>query len=421
MQIKPISNININTINSEKYNQQNKNNTVSNPNFTGFWNFLPKKNSLRYIKLDSDTTIFSPKQLKKLRENVASEISEIITMPATPALKKRLNDLLYSPFADYKTNYFNNTNSLADLISYNVETGSGNDMYRQFITTSLSETMPLELLKGKEFKGITNKYGNNPLKHIFESYHKMNENTPEAVAIRKIVERFKEADIPIENKEYYLAESIVNNQPLMSKTYIDALGIKPNDNINVISNKSAHTEAHFKELVKKFNNPPIMENPVTNTKFFIVNPDKAKNADGSNFYYDSSSEQLTLYKLSGLSKNEDIRNIFDIIPFMNKNLHEFRPLNKKECEQVNEFEHFLVGAQEYHPELASVDFVEKYVKSFADRDLKTSAVLYDYSIIRDNPKFKAELKNKIQLLSATPSEENKKELDLLKEISDYLN
>lgn len=415
MQITAITN----TINTTKqYNTNKSNNLASTPNFTGFWNLLPKKNSLRFVKLDSDITIFSPKELKKLRENVAREIKEIITLPATSALKKRLDDLLTSPFVDFKADY--SGESLADKIVHNFETGKGTDMYRYFLTKSLAESMPLEILKSKDFKGIVSKRGNEPLKYVLETYHKMNEKTPEAEMVRKMVDRFKNADIHIPNKNYYLAESIINNQLLMSKTYINTFGINPNDNIEIISNKSAHTEVNFRELIKKFNNPPIMENSVTNTKFFIVNPDKAKNSDGSYFNYGNVSEPFTLYKLCGLSKDEGIRNIFDVIPFMKNNLHKYRPRNEKDFVPINKFEHFLIGAEDYHPELTSVDFVEKYVKSFEGDEKEVCAILLDYLPIKRNAEFKAELENKINMLRQSNSTESKKELNLLNEINNYI-
>lgn len=415
MQITAITN----TINTTKqYNTNKSNNLASTPNFTGFWNFLPKKNSLRFVKLDSDITIFSPKELKKLRENVAREIKEIITLPATSALKKRLDDLLTSPLVDFKADY--SGESLADKIVYNFEAGKGTDMYRYFLTKFLAESMPLEILKSKDFKGIVSKRGNEPLKYVLETYHKMNEKTPEAEMVRKMVDRFKNADIPIPNKNYYLAESIINNQLLMSKTYINTFGINPNDNIEIISNKSTHTEVNFRELIKKFNNPPIMENCVTNTKFFIVNPDKAKNSDGSYFNYGNVSEPFTLYKLCGLSKDEGIRNIFDVIPFMKNNLHKYRPRNEKEFVPINKFEHFLIGAEDYHPELTSVDFVEKYVKSFEGDEKEVCAILFDYLPIKRNAEFKAELENKINMLRQSNSTESKKELNLLNEINNYI-
>lgn len=415
MQITAITN----TINTTKqYNTNKSNNLASTPNFTGFWNFLPKKNSLRFVKLDSDITIFSPKELKKLRENVAREIKEIITLPATSALKKRLDDLLTSPFVDFKADY--SGESLADKIVYNFEAGKGTDMYRYFLTKSLAESMPLEILKSKDFKGIVSKRGNEPLKYVLETYHKMNEKTPEAEMVRKMVDRFKNADIPIPNKNYYLAESIINNQLLMSKTYINTFGINPNDNIEIISNKSTHTEINFRELIKKFNNSPIMENSVTNTKFFIVNPDKAKNSDGSYFNYGNVSEPFTLYKLCGLSKDEGIRNIFDVIPFMKNNLHKYRPRNEKDFVPINKFEHFLIGAEDYHPELTSVDFVEKYVKSFEGDEKEVCAILFDYLPIKRNAEFKSELENKINMLRQSNSTESKKELNLLNEINNYI-
>lgn len=415
MQITAITN----TINTTKqYNTNKSNNLASTPNFTGFWNFLPKKNSLRFVKLDSDITIFSPKELKKLRENVAREIKEIITLPATSALKKRLDDLLTSPFVDFKADY--SGESLADKIVYNFEASKGTDMYRYFLTKSLAESMPLEILKSKDFKGIVSKRGNEPLKYVLETYHKMNEKTPEAEMVRKMVDRFKNADIPIPNKNYYLAESIINNQLLMSKTYINTFGINPNDNIEIISNKSTHTEVNFRELIKKFNNPPIMGNCVTNTKFFIVNPDKAKNSDGSYFNYGNVSEPFTLYKLCGLSKDEGIRNIFDVIPFMKNNLHKYRPRNEKDFVPINKFEHFLIGAEDYHPELTSVDFVEKYVKSFEGDEKEVCAILFDYLPIKRNAEFKSELENKINMLRQSNSTESKKELNLLNEINNYI-
>lgn len=415
MQITAITN----TINTTKqYNTNKSNNLASTPNFTGFWNFLPKKNSLRFVKLDSDITIFSPKELKKLRENVAREIKEIITLPATSALKKRLDDLLTSPFVDFKADY--SGESLADKIVYNFEAGKGTDMYRYFLTKSLAESMPLEILKSKDFKGIVSKRGNEPLKYVLETYHKMNEKTPEAEMVRKMVDRFKNADIPIPNKNYYLAESIINNQLLMSKTYINTFGINPNDNIEIISNKSTHTEVNFRELIKRFNNSPIMENSVTNTKFFIVNPDKAKNSDGSYFNYGNVSEPFTLYKLCGLSKDEGIRNIFDVIPFMKNNLHKYRPRNEKDFVPINKFEHFLIGAEDYHPELTSVDFVEKYVKSFEGDEKEVCAILFDYLPIKRNAEFKSELENKINMLRQSNSTESKKELNLLNEINNYI-
>lgn len=415
MQITAITN----TINTTKqYNTNKSNNLASTPNFTGFWNFLPKKNSLRFVKLDSDITIFSPKELKKLRENVAREIKEIITLPATSALKKRLDDLLTSPFVDFKADY--SGESLADKIVYNFEAGKGTDMYRYFLTKSLAESMPLEILKSKDFKGIVSKRGNEPLKYVLETYHKMNEKTLEAEMVRKMVDRFKNADIPIPNKNYYLAESIINNQLLMSKTYINTFGINPNDNIEIISNKSTHTEVNFRELIKRFNNSPIMENSVTNTKFFIVNPDKAKNSDGSYFNYGNVSEPFTLYKLCGLSKDEGIRNIFDVIPFMKNNLHKYRPRNEKDFVPINKFEHFLIGAEDYHPELTSVDFVEKYVKSFEGDEKEVCAILFDYLPIKRNAEFKSELENKINMLRQSNSTESKKELNLLNEINNYI-
>ena len=305
MQISPVSN----TITTSKFNTTSKSyNVTQNPSFSGLWNIFPKKNSLRYVKLDSDMSIFSPNELKKLRKNISSEIQEIISMPETPALKKRLDDLLHSPFTDYKIEY--EGESLSDRIAYPYKHGKGTALYRQFITTSLAETMPLEILKGKEFKEIAYREGNEPLHYIFDNYHKMNENTPEAASIRKIVHRFKDADIYIPNQNFYLAESLVKNQPLMSKTYVDLFGIKPFQNMDVYTHLDKYPIECGENLDKHYGNSNFIDHP-TLGKFFVVNPYKID--DGYTLYVGpEGSKLISLYQLSQLSKNEEIRKVFDL-------------------------------------------------------------------------------------------------------------
>ncbi len=414
MQITAITN----TINTTKqYNTNKSNNLASTPNFTGFWDFLPKKNSLRYVKLDSDITIFSPKELKKLRENVANEIREIIKMPATPGLKKRLNDLLYSPFADYKTDYFDGMSNLSNLISYNCERGKGTDLYRQFVTTSIAETMPIELLKGKEFKGIAHREGNQPLRYVLDSYHKMNESTPEASAIRKMVKRLNEAGIDISDNKYYLAHSLVNDQPLMSKTLIDAFEIKPNDYISVITEKATRTDSNFKKQIEKFDNPQLLTNPATGEKFFIANPEILKNkGEGTYSFYVFNSETMPLYNLAGLSKNKEVKNLFDVFK-----ITDFNPRKCFSNDNTNTLEEFLRKCKPFHPEMDSLEFIEKYIKTYNYQNNEINYILSPYPLPNDYKNLNIEVENKIKMLNQIPSEENKKELDLLRKIQAYIN
>ena len=74
---------------------------------------------------------------------------------------------------------------------------------------------------------------NEAVKKMLYDYTKMDESTPQAAAIRKMVKRLGENDIPVNNSDYYLAMSITHKKPLMSKTYIDTFNISPAKNIPI--------------------------------------------------------------------------------------------------------------------------------------------------------------------------------------------
>lgn len=149
MQVQRVSNItgnnNVNTVNHT--------NKQSTPAFSGWGNlFKPKKSNPIYARLDSDIRIYSQKELERLRRNVALEISEIMDMSNTPGLTKRLDDLLHSPFVNYEPRYIDNLFSLADKITFPTQNKRNTETYRQFVLTSLSETMPLEILDKNQKK-----------------------------------------------------------------------------------------------------------------------------------------------------------------------------------------------------------------------------------------------------------------------------
>ena len=245
----------------------------------------------------------------------------------------------------------------------------------------------------------------------------MNESTPEASAIRKMVKRLNEAGIDISDNKYYLAHSLVNDQPLMSKTLIDAFEIKPNDYISVITEKATRTDSNFKKQIEKFDNPQLLTNPATGEKFFIANPEILKNkGEGTYSFYVFNSETMPLYNLAGLSKNKEVKNLFDVFK-----ITDFNPRKCFSNDNTNTLEEFLRKCKPFHPEMDSLEFIEKYIKTYNYQNNEINYILSPYPLPNDYKNLNIEVENKIKMLNQIPSEENKKELDLLRKIQAYIN
>jgi len=353
---KNISHPQINTLRNKK---------PENVTFTG-WNFFgTSSKKLVEASLESDLAIFSPKQLQKIRKNLALEVDEMFQQPPTPGLVKRLNKILESPFIDYKTEYLNNGMlSLADRIAYNSsKDNKGSELYRQFVLKSLSETMPLELLEKDELPSLT--YANGTIRYLLNSYSKMDEASPQAQQIRKMVKRFSETGIPIHNKEMLCAQSILSNQPEMSKIYIENFNLTPESGVEIIREKDLYDAGDFLELSKHFKNQKIMYDSIANTKFFIIDPDEIPSASSANYFKLSDHKyKMSLYKLSGLAQDKDIyTDEFQVIPYLKSKIGEVYsyPFNK-----TNAFRYFINNTAPYHPQLKSAEFWEKYALSCED-------------------------------------------------------
>ena len=218
------------------------------PAFTGFGLFKPRKNPLNYAKYDSDVRIYSPQELKNLKRNVAYEISEMLDSPAVPAQLNRMKELLNSPFVDYETRYIDNTFSLADKITFPPQTSKNTDSYRQFVTTSLSETMPFDILTDTQKSTLTK--DNITFKKILYDYQKMDESTPQAASVRKMIKRLGENNIPVHNKDYHLAMSLIHEKPLMSKTIIDTFNITPDKDFLIVT-KTYGMNLRFEKFIRE--------------------------------------------------------------------------------------------------------------------------------------------------------------------------
>ena len=398
MQVQRVSNITGNN-NVSTVNHTNKQST---PAFSGWGNlFKPKKSNPIYARLDSDIRIYSQKELERLRQNVALEISEIMDMSNTPGLTKRLDDLLHSPFVNYEPRYIDNLFSLADKITFPTQNKRNTETYRQFVLSSLSETMPLEILDKNQKKAITTT--NEAVKKMLYDYTKMDESTPQAAAIRKMVKRLGENDIPVNNSDYYLAMSITHKKPLMSKTYIDTFNISPAKNIPIATRDASR----FYMIKEAMGNPEKYFDNVFNYEYYIIDPEKIDSvfADGS----------ISLYKLAGLSDNKEIREIFNIPEYLKNSYFKI---------SMHKFNRFINESGMYHPELFTLDYIEKYLKAFEKRkdfDIFKTLDYYPRVSARENPSILNEIDTKISLLQNDLKKDNTEELAFLTGLRQYVS
>ena len=381
-------------------NSIRRNQTQNLPAFTGFGLFKPRKNPLNYAKYDSDVRIYSPQELKNLKRNVAYEISEMLDSPAVPAQLNRMKELLNSPFVDYETRYIDNTFSLADKITFPPQTSKNTDSYRQFVTTSLSETMPFDILTDTQKSTLTK--DNITFKKILYDYQKMDESTPQAASVRKMIKRLGENNIPVHNKDYHLAMSLIHEKPLMSKTIIDTFNITPDKDFLIVT----PAKHWFDETVEKMFNPKILRDKIYNYDFCVLDTDKVDRvyADGS----------MTFYNLAGLSENKEIREIFDAAQYLKDFYSKTYGMNLR-------FEKFIRESQDYHPELLKLDFIEKYLKKFGKTDKDNiSMELRLYPEISRNTELVKSIDSKLEILKRDNTDNSAKDIELLTNLREYI-
>ena len=397
----------INQISAETYvkiknknRNQNLKNVQTKPSFGGWFSRLTGK-SLKncYARLDSDIRIYSPYELKKLKQNIALEIDEIIKLQGTPAVKKRLDDLLHSPFIDYDSKYINGYMSLADRISYAKPADKGTDTYRQFVLTSLSETMPLEFIAPQMKPEFVKRNGE--IQYFLYNYKKMDENTQQAKAVRQMVSRLADANIPFENYRYFLADSLLHDKPLMSKIYIDKFNVKPYDYMNVYRN----TGIKYNYIHTRKGNPEIFYDDVINTEFCL--DDLQNNGYLPNGY-------MLFYQIAGLAKDKNTREVFDVFSYLKDMFSPPLGLRYKHHD-------FWKDTIKYHPELCTSEFLEKLGKHLLPKcENNAGYFLSNIPIPTEHvPKLIKDADKKIEQLKSLGISENNAELKFWTEFKNY--
>lgn len=402
-----------------------KNSKQTKPAFTGLFSFFTNKNTLR-ATLNSDIAIYSPKELAKLREYATREVVDMFKQAPTPGLIKRMDNILHSPFVDYETAYFGgDCSNLADQIAYHTGSKNDSELYRHFVLTSLSQTMPMELIEKSRKVGLTG--SNESLYNILESYSKMDEATPMAAQVRKMVQRLTEAEIPIHNQNYLCAKSILNNQPLMSKTYVDSLGLTPESSIKIIHNEDM-PDTNFYTAHSVIGKPKLLRDGSGNSSlFFIVDPEKCKNipskSEEASIIFSFYSRNMSLYNLAGLSENKTVREeVFDIIPWIKANRNRHIATRKKYIGKDETLYRTLYTAKTYHPELLELNFLEKYIMSYGGKvdmyDIFSEfPVRYTFS---EDGKLLKDTTKRINELKQENSPNNSERIEKLSDFLDYI-
>lgn len=390
------------------------------PSFTGLFNLFSAKNAAR-ATFESDIGIYSQKELARLKERVTKEVVDMFTEPTTPGLAQRLDKILHSPFIDYKTTYFGHgSTNLADEISLYSSNSKGSELYRQFVLTSLAETMPMELIDKSSKADLTR--SNKAIYHILDSYSQMDESTPLAAQVRKMVRRLADAEIPIYNDSFLCAKSIRSNQPLMSKTYVEALNLTPESKIEIISENDLLNKIYFNIIHEEIGKPEIIIDPMkNNARFFIVNPVKRneinKNAKNLNSTFTYDTSKMSLYDLAGLSKNKAVKEeTFDMVSWIKANRDRLSFYGKVSYGRDETLRNTLLNAEKYHPELMKPEFLERYIMSYNGK-IHYQNIFEEFpSSYITNPKLLEELPKRI---SSLKKENNAENIERIERLTDF--
>ena len=159
------------------------------------------------------------------------------------------------------------------------------------------------------------------------------------------------------------------------------------------------------------------------SKFFVVNQGNVAKLENSDYFkYDNNTEFKTLYELSGLSENKNIKELFDIIHYLKSKAGEIVNLDRKTSKNTNTFTFFLEKAEKYHPELNSLEFIEKYIKSldsYKEQPLSDLLKQFPNSFFM-NKKTIQDISEKIRILEKQPSAENKQEIEFLTKLHSFI-
>lgn len=351
----------INTISYSNRPKQQRNFQSNLPsNFPAFTSINPfKKNIVTDVFVNTDVKILSPKQIKKAKENVLNEIVALFKTPFTPAGSKRMEDLLNSPFADYTMKFGNLGFTLVDYINCGMKNQKVTPLYNQFLRTSLAKILPYELLDKEARTNLF--YKNSRIFDIFQSYTKMNETSKEAQEIRDMILRMKENDVEIKEYPAFFADCLFNGKLEMCRFLEKHFNsINPETQIDLITGNSA--------IIDKFSN---MYGTGTQIKLssgeddLLIYYPKIFDRDRQfGQYYNLTEYTISrnLWDMSLFSQDKNIRGFFDIPKYMFQLKDSYY---ERRCRSTTELlDKFYRKNVKLHPEIKTLDFVEKVAKYF---------------------------------------------------------
>lgn len=407
-------------------------------NFAGFFGIF-SSDKKENISLDENTGILSEKQIKRAKKLVNSEIYNIMfENEYSEATSKRLDQLLHSPFVDYNLEGLDPERSyisLNDLIITR-KSENNNKLYNQFLITSLAETLPELTFINKTNEELTsNEYtikqgfqkiyhNNNAIFQIFQSYLKTDEDSKEAEAIRKMIKTLK--DYNMETKDYpsFFAECLLNNKIKMCKFLCDEIGLEPLTNVPAVRNSRGRDNISVykdkKGISAVYKDKEYYENELY-PNFAIIYPDKAYDT------YISSDDRTgyKLYDISALSQGKDAKEFFDIPDYLYRSFKgetSFKYLTQDTDmwgypNGVFRSEHFFWDNRDRHPEILTIDFLEKFASKFTQDELHANMYVnaINWRLWNRNDNLKNVL-SLIKQLQNDNSPETQKRIDLLKYI-----
>lgn len=361
-------------------------------NFAGLFGLFssPKEEN---ISFDADIGVLSQKQINKTKKLVNQEIYNIIyKSDYSEANSKRLDKLLHSAFVDYKLEGFLPERSFVSLNDLLLVRNSENNnrLYNQFLITSLTETLP-ELtfhdipdveLSSSDY---TLKYGlkkiyhnNNAIFQILQSYLKMDEDSKEAENIRKMIKNLKEYNMETNDYPSFFAECLLNNKTKMCKFLCDEFGFEPITVAPAVRN--SHDRDNISRYKDKKGVSPIYDDiqyygNEQYPNFAIIYPDKTRDI------YISSDDchNYELYDISALSHGKEAKEFFDIPEYLYQSFKGKTSLNYFAQdtdmwgypEGIYQIQKFFWNNRSRHPELSTIDFLEKFISKFTTEELRS--------------------------------------------------
>lgn len=415
-----------------RQNTIQKHEISSRPAFKGIFDIFKKQeksNLSEQIFLDSNISILSPKQIKQAKEYAAQEVYSLIKSPYTPGASKKLDNLLNSPYIDYSLPVCGEYHfTLADCVDVRHKSTEKNELYNQFLRTSLAKTMPMNLLEN-EYKQELYSI-NHGIYQIFQDYTKADESSKESQEVRDMVVRLKEACVDIDDYPEFFADCLINGKTKMCKLLMENFNLTPETQVSVVRGN----DRTLKEFSNAFGITNKLDDPYYSPSFYfdknskdsflIVHPHRLAVSNTHSYakYISSDvADTTTLYNIASLSPLEESKNFFDIPSYMCDNLAGRIIYTKYSYEDKDLTKEFFNHNVERHPELRDFEFLEKFATQLKAKKDKPLAYylnsIESYIANKDNLQ---KAKDLIQELSTDESEKSQARLKIVQELHDFV-